>query len=150
MTIEYEDRAETLGLSIDEVITLASIIEWEALPKDYSKVSAVFYNRMEDGMTFDSCATMRYVTGEKKFVYTAEELAIDSPYNTYMYAGLPIGPVANPGKKAIDAALFPSEEFLAEGYKYFCTADPETGDLAFAVTLDAHNENVAMYEDLWK
>ncbi len=149
MTLEYEDRAETLGMTIDEVVTLASIIEWEALPKDYSKVSAVFFNRLSDDTPLGSCATMRYVTGEKKFVYTAEELEIDSPFNTYKYAGLPIGPVSNPGKKAIESALFPDEEYMEQGFEYFCTADPETGDLAFAKTLDEHNDNVAMYEDLW-
>jgi UPF0755 protein len=149
MTLEYEDRAETLGMTVDQVVTLASIIEWEALPKDYSKVSAVFFNRLDDGTPLGSCATLRYVTGEKKFVYTAEERDIDSPFNTYKYAGLPIGPVSNPGKKAIESALYPDEEYIEQGFEYFCTADPETGDLAFAKTLDEHNDNVAMYEDLW-
>jgi len=146
MTIEYEDRAEALGLSIDEVITLASMIEWEALPKDYSNVSAVFYNRLEIDMALGSCATLRYVTGEKKMSYNAEERDIDSRYNTYKYTGLPIGPVCNPGKKSIDAALFPYEEYMAEDYLYFCNKADDSGDLVFAKTIEEHNENDAAWE----
>ena len=148
-TMQYEARAEELGLTVDQVITLASIVEWEALPKDYKKVSAVFHNRLDADMRLDSCATLRYVTGLKKFVYTAEEQAIDSPYNTYKVTGLPIGPIANPGQKAIEAALYPDEEFMNEGYLYFCNKDPETGDLAFARDLKEHEANVAMYSPLW-
>jgi UPF0755 protein len=148
-TMQYEARAEELGLTVDQVMTLASIIEWEALPKDYKKVSAVFHNRLDSDMRLDSCATLRYVTGLKKFVYTAEEQAIDSPYNTYKVRGLPIGPIANPGQKAIEAALYPDEEFMNEGYLYFCNKDPESGDLAFAKDLKEHEANVAMYSPLW-
>lgn len=148
-TLSYEDKAEELGMSIDEIMTLASIIEWEALPNDYSKVSAVFYNRISNEMSLDSCATMRYVTGEKKIVYTAIELDIDSPYNTYKYAGLPTGPVANPGQKAIEAALSPYEEFITAQYLYFCNKEAGTDDLAFAKTLEEHNANVEMYKEFW-
>ncbi|MBT3318516.1 MAG: endolytic transglycosylase MltG [Clostridia bacterium] len=148
-TLSYEDRANEIGMSIDEIITLASLIEWEALPNDYGKVSAVFYNRLSNEMTLDSCATMRYVTGEKKFVYTSIELEIDSPYNTYMYAGLPVGPVANPGQKAIEAALSPNEEYVSDGYLYFCNKEAGTDDLAFARTLEEHNANVEMYKEFW-
>ena len=148
-TLSYEDRAQDLDMSIDEIMTLASMIEWEALPQDYAKVSSVFYNRLSNDMTLDSCATMRYVTGEKKYVYTAIELEIDSPYNTYMYKGLPVGPVANPGQKAIEAALSPDTEFLEGGYLYFCSKGDDTGELAFAKTLDEHNANVEMYKEFW-
>jgi len=148
-TMQYEARAAELGLTVDQVVTLASIIEWEALPKDYKKVSAVFHNRLDSDMRLDSCATLRYVTGLKKFVYTAEEQAIDSPYNTYKVTGLPIGPIANPGQKAIEAALYPDEDFMNQGYLYFCNKDPESGDLAFAKDLKEHEANVAMYSPLW-
>ncbi len=148
-TLQYEDRAEELGMSIDEIMTLASIIEWEALPKDFKKVSSVLYNRINENMTLGSCATLRYITGVKKLVYTAEEMAIASPYNTYIVVGLPVGPVANPGQKAIEAALYPDEEFLSEKYLYFCNKDPETGELAYAKTLKEHEKNVAAYSHLW-
>lgn len=148
-TMQYEARAAELGLTVDQVVTLASIIEWEALPKDFKKVSAVFHNRLDSDMRLDSCASLRYVTGLKKFVYTAEEQQIDSPYNTYKVTGLPIGPIANPGQKAIEAALYPDEDFMTQGYLYFCNKDPETGDLAFAKDLEEHEANVAMYSPLW-
>jgi UPF0755 protein len=138
-----------MGMTVDEAMTLASIIEWEALPKDFKKVSAVFHNRLDADMRLDSCASLRYVTGLKKFVYTAEEQKIDSPYNTYKITGLPIGPIANPGQKAIEAALYPDEDFMSEGYLYFCNKDPKTGDLAFAKTLKEHEANVAEYSPLW-
>ncbi len=148
-TLQFEDRAEELGMTIDEVMTLASIIEWEGLPKDFKKVSAVFHNRLDADMRLDSCASLRYVTGLKKFVYTVEEQKLESPYNTYQITGLPIGPIANPGQKSIEAALYPDEEFMAEGYLYFCNKDPKTGDLAFAKTLEEHEANVAEYSPLW-
>ena len=147
-TLQFEDRAEELGMTVDQVITLASIIEWEALPGDFKKVSAVFHNRIKDGMQLGSCATLRYVTGEKKFVYTEEETKIESPYNTYQVVGLPIGPISNPGQQAIEAALNPDEEFLAEGYLYFCNKDMESGELVFAKSLDEHNANLEEYG--WK
>lgn len=148
-TVTFEDRANELGLSIDEAVTLASIVEWEALPKDYKKVSSVFYNRIKDKMRLDSCATLAYVTGERKLQYSAEERGIDSPYNTYKLIGLPIGPVGNPGQKAIEAALYPDEEFIKEGYLFFCNKDPDTGELAFAKTLKEHEKNVELYSPLW-
>ena len=148
-TLQYEDKAAELGMTIDEVMSLASIIEWEALPKDFKKVSAVFHNRLDTDMRMDSCASLRYVTGLKKFVYSEEERKIESPYNTYLISGLPIGPIANPGQKAIEAALYPDEEFRTAGYLYFCNKDPKTGDLAFATTLEDHNANVAEYSPLW-
>jgi UPF0755 protein len=148
-TMQYEARAAELGLTVDQIVALASIIEWEALPKDFKKVSAVFHNRLDSDMHLDSCATLRYVTGLKKFVYTAEERQNDSPYNTYKVTGLPIGPIANPGQKAIEAALYPDEDFMTQGYLYFCNKDPESGDLAFAKDLEEHEANVAMYSPLW-
>ncbi len=149
-SVTYEDRAKELGLSVNEVVTLASIVEWEALPKDYKKVASVFYNRINEKMRLDSCATLAYVTGIRKLQYTAQERSIDSPYNTYKITGLPAGPVGNPGQKAIEATLYPDEEFIKEGYLFFCNKDPDTGELAFAKTLKEHEKNVEKYSQLWK
>ena len=148
-TLTYEQRAEEMGMTVDEVIALASVIQWEAMPGDFKKVSAVFYNRLAIDMPLQSDATLRYVTGEKKLAYTAEELAIESPYNTYQVRGLPIGPVSNPGQQAIDAALYPDEVFMAEGeeYYYFCLKLPDSTELVFAQTLDEHHANIAAYND---
>jgi len=147
-TLEYEERAQDLGMTIDQVMTLASMIEWEAQPADFKKVSAVFYNRIAEDMKLQSDATLRYVTGKKKLSYTATELAIDSPYNTYAVKGLPIGPISNPGQQAIDAALYPDEEYMVEGeeYYYFSLKSPDSTELVFAKTLEEHNANVAAYE----
>ncbi len=147
---EYEDRAEELGMTVDQVVTLASIIEWEAIPADFKKVSAVFHNRIDKDMTLGSDATLSYIFGEKKLTHTKEEREIDSPYNTYKNSGLPIGPVSNPGQQAIVAALYPDETFMVKGeeYLYFCNKSPDSGELAFAKTLKEHNANKAAYNEL--
>lgn len=146
-TMDYEQRAEELGMTMDEVITLASMIEREALPGDFKKVSAVFHNRLEVDMSLGSDATLSYITGKNQLSYSGADLDIESPYNTYQITGLPIGPISNPGQQAIDAALYPDEEFMAEGeeYYYFCNKDAESGELAFAKTLDEHNANLEEY-----
>lgn len=147
-TLDYEDKATELGMSIDEVMALASMIEWESLPEDFKKVSAVFHNRLEQEKRLESCATLRYVTGEKKLVYSEEERSIESAYNTYRIPGLPIGPVANPGEKAINAALYPSQEYMEEDYLFFRNAAPDSGKLVFAKSLEEHEENTRIYEEL--
>ena len=147
-TVDYDDQAQKMGMSVDQVVTLASMIEWEAQNQDFKKVSAVFHNRLGIEMPLQSCATLRYVTGEKKLAYTKEEISTESPYNTYQIAGLPIGPVSNPGKKAIEAALYPDEGFMAEGYLYFCNKDPKTGELVFAKTLEEQNANKEAFNEL--
>ena len=148
-TDEYRARAEELGMSIDETVILASIIEKEAKTTDFKKVSAVFHNRLNANMPLGSCATMQKVTGEAKYTFTDEELAIDSPYNTYLHTGLPVGPICNPGKDAIEAALYPDEEYITEGYYYFCLTTPESGEQVFAKTYEEHLQNQAEWSQYW-
>ena len=81
---------------------------------------------------------------------TDAELSIASPYNTYLNQGLPVGPICSPSKAAIQAALYPDETFLSEGYLYFCSTSPEEGTLVFARTLEEHEKNVAIYSPLWE
>ena len=78
------------------------------------------------------------------------DLSIDSPYNTYQYEGLPLGPICNPSPEAIRAALYPDEVFIAEKYMYFCSKDPETGELHFSRTLAEHEQAAAIYAPLWQ
>ena len=137
-------------MTIDEVITLASIIEKEAKTADFAKVSAVFHNRIDRDQRLESCATIQYFKNERKLVWTTEELREDSPYNTYLYSGLPVGPICNPSKNAIEAALYPDEQMMEEGYLFFCLGDPDTGELLFAKTLEEHERNKAEYEPLWE
>jgi UPF0755 protein len=81
---------------------------------------------------------------------TSADLTVNSPYNTYIVSGLPAGPICNPSTDAIEAALYPDESFMAENYLYFCSKDPNTGELVFSKTLEEHNAAVALYAPLWK
>lgn len=150
-TDEYLTRAQQLGMTMDQVVTLASLIEREAqAPDDFAKVSAVFHNRLSQDMPLQSCASLSYVLGVTKYVFNESERATDSLYNTYKYKGLPVGPVCNPGKAAIEAALYPNEEYLAGGYLYFCNQNPaETSELVFAKTYEEHQANVEKYQQYW-
>ena len=133
-------------------MTLASMIEREAgMAEDFPRVSAVFHNRLREGMAMESCATLSYALGVKKYTFTETELAAVSPYNTYRNKGLPVGPICNPGRAAIQAALYPSEEYLSEGYLYFCNMNPkQTNQLVFARTYEEHRSNVVMYSPFWE
>ncbi|MBR0596645.1 endolytic transglycosylase MltG [Sinanaerobacter chloroacetimidivorans] len=119
-TQEYYDRAKELGMSINEVITLASVIEREArVSEDRPIISSVFHNRLKIGMPLQSCATVQYILGEQKPVLSIKDTQIESPYNTYLKQGLPPGPICSPGADSIKAALYPADTkylyFLAKG-----------------------------------
>ena len=146
----YRNRAEELGMDMDEVLTLASIIEKEGLRASYAKVSAVFHNRLKEGMALGSDVTVQYAVGVKRLVLTQSELNTKSAYNTYINKGLPVGAICNPGEHAIEAALYPDGEYQEEKYLYFALTDPETGELAFSKTLEKHNEVVETYRPLWE
>ncbi len=150
-TGEWVSRAQELGMTRDQVMTLASIIEREAsVPEDLAKVSAVFHNRLAQGMKLESCATLNYITGLDQYTFSVDEMSIVSSYNTYLNEGLPIGPICNPGAAAITAALYPNEEYLEEGYLYFCNANPkETRALVFSKTYEEHKANVEKYRQYW-
>ena len=143
------DRAEALGMTMDQVLTMASMIEKEAKTDDFAKVSAVFHNRIKAGMSLGSDVTIKYVTGSTNMVLSQEDLSVNSLYNTYRYTGLPLGPVCNPSAAAIDAALYPDETFLEQNYLYFCSTDPNQGTLYFSRTYEEHQQAVAIYSPLW-
>ena len=147
---DYQTRATELGMTMDEVITLASLIEKEAKAADFTKVSAVFHNRLKQNIKLGSDVTIHYITGVRKMNLTNSDLQIDSPYNTYQYAGLPVGPICNPSAEAITAALYPDETYVAENYLYFCSKDPESGELYFSKTQAEHDQAVAIYAPLWQ
>ena len=126
--------------SIHELLTLASIIEKEVPSANEMKiVSGIFHNRLEIGMPLQSCATVNYITGKDTPAVSAEDLEIDSMYNTYMYAGLTPGPISNPGINSIDAALHPQ----SNDYLYFL-ATPQ-GETIYAKTFDEHVANKTRY-----
>lgn len=138
-------------LTQDQTIILASMIEKEAgTADDYGRVSAVFHNRLARGMRLESDPTVKYVTGSTDFILPSDELNLDSAYNTYVIGGLPVGPICNPSKAAIEAALHPNQDYINEGYLYFCSKDPSSGELQFSRTLEEHEAAVAQYRPLWE
>lgn len=137
-TDAYYERTAELGLTVDEVVRLASIIEREARVKDeFARVSSVFHNRLEIGMLLQSCATVQFILQERKEVLLFADIAIDDPYNTYIYAGLPPSPIASPGELAISSALYPEDT----KYLYFVTTEKNDGSHYFNETLEGHNRD---------
>lgn len=133
---EYYDVMEKNGMTLDEIITIASIIEKEVrVPEERPLVSGVIYNRLDIDMSLQMCSTIMYVLDVPRDRVLYRDLEIDSPYNTYKNPGLPIGPIANPGEASIIAALYPDDN----NYLYFVLTDPAVGSHEFNVTLDAHN-----------
>ncbi len=138
------------GLTVDQNIILASMIEKEAgRVEDYGKVSAVFHNRLRLGWRLESDPTATYTFGLSHLVLTPEEINDQNLYNTYVVNGLPVGPICNPSTAALEAAMNPDMDYINAGYMFFCATDPQTKDLAFAITREEHLQNVAKYQQLW-
>jgi UPF0755 protein len=135
----------SLDISSDqahEVITLASIIQKEArLTEDFYKVSRTFKNRLEDGMHLQSDATVSYGVNGNTVSTSSADRANKNGYNTYLYAGLPVGPISAPGSVALDAALHPAKG----DWLYFCTINLETGETLFSSTYAEHEVAVAKW-----
>ncbi len=128
-TDEYKARAKELGLTTNEVITIASIIEEEcALDEERPLVSSVIYNRLDLDMPLGMDSTILFILGEHRYEVTYAETEIDSPYNTYLYPGLPIGPISSPGLASIEAALYPAETDLL----YFVVSDKGDGSMVYS------------------
>jgi UPF0755 protein len=126
-----------------EVVTKASLVEAEArLPEDFGKVARVLENRLADGMPLQLDSTVLYAVGKSSITTTAQDRASDSPYNTYRFPGLPPGPINSPGTAALQAVLDPTPG----EWRYFVSVNPDTGETRFAVTLEEHQENVALFQ----
>lgn len=131
--IPYASDAAKSGMSLQEIVTLASLIEREArIPKDRPLISAVLHNRLRMKMRLDIDATVLYALGKHKTRVLYRDLEVDSPYNTYRNAGLPPGPIANPGLDSIKAALHPA----AVDYLYYVAR--KDGSHIFSRTLAEH------------
>ncbi|WP_447972637.1 endolytic transglycosylase MltG [Nitrospira sp. Kam-Ns4a] len=140
-TAEWRDRASDIGLSVHQVLTLASVIEKETNAEgEYELVSAVFHNRLRRGIPLQSDPTVIYALGAFDGDLKKRDLSVASPYNTYRVAGLPPGPIANPGAKAIRAALYPAPV----PYLYFVSRND--GTHVFSTTLAEHNRAVEKYQ----
>jgi UPF0755 protein len=144
LTPELRSNAATAGLSIRQLVTLASLVEKETgTPSERPLVAAVYSNRRKIGMGMQADPTVIYAL-QKAGKYTGnlrrDDLQFDSPYNTYRYPGLPPGPIAAPGKASLEAAAKPAEV----DYLYFVSKND--GSHAFASTLDEHNRNVFTWQ----
>jgi UPF0755 protein len=128
------------GGELHEKVILASVVEREYRARDEAPlIASVFSNRLEHGIGLYSCATIEYIITEiqgkphpEKITY--DDLKIDSPYNTYKWAGLPYGPISNPGAVALDAASNPAKT----GYYYFVLTDSAEGRHTFSENFDQH------------
>ena len=132
----YKDRASAIGMSMDDVIILASLIEKEAgAALEMGKVSSVLHNRLDDGMKLQCDSTITYVEYVIKPFITGDINRYNSYYNTYKCAALPAGPICNPGKAAMEAALWP------ETTSYYYFAMDSAGNHYYAETYEEHVAN---------
>lgn len=136
----YQKKAESMGLTTEQVITIASLIEKEAaVDEDRGKVASVIYNRLKADMPLQFCSSVQYVLGLQgihREILTNADTQIDSPYNTYTHAGLPPAPICSPGKASIRAALWPDDT----DYMYFVVS----------YKLDGTNEFTSDYDEFQK
>jgi len=140
-TPEWRERAKTLRFSIHQVVTLASIIEKEAgVPEELPIISSVFHNRLKRRMRLESDPTVIYGIKDFNGDITRKHLSTPTPYNTYKMKGLPPGPIANPGKGALAAALFPADT----NFIFFVSKKDNTHQ--FSTNLRSHNRAVRKYQ----
>jgi UPF0755 protein len=132
---------------LHEKVIVASIVEREyRVAEEAPRIASVFYNRLRRNIGLESCATLEYIITEiqgkahPEYI-TIEDKRIDSPYNTYKWAGLPPGPIANPGRIALQAAFHPART----DYLYFVLQDAETGRHHFSRDLSEHNQAKYLY-----
>ena len=128
----FRDRARELNMTEHEVVTLASIIEGEAIyDKERPTISGVYHNRLNRGMRLQADPTIQYIIEDGPRRLLNRDLRIDSPYNTYKHKGLPPGPINSPGAQSLKAALYPEEnEYLffvarGDGYHTFTTNEKD-------------------------
>jgi len=142
---QMQDGYQRQGLSLYQAVTLASIIQREAvLEEEMPMIASVFYNRLNNGMSLDTDPTVQYALGYDllqktwwKNPLSLDDLKVNSSYNTYLNPGLPPGPISNPGLSALKAVAFPAQT----GYFYFRMACDNSGRHNFAVTFEQHQQN---------
>ncbi len=140
-----QDGFQRQGLSLFQAVTLASIIQREAvLEEEMPTIASVFFNRLSSGMSLDTDPTIQYALGYDllgrtwwKNPLSLDDLQVNSSYNTYLHPGLPPGPIANPGLSALKAVAFPAQT----GYYYFRMACDNSGRHNFAVTFEQQKAN---------
>ncbi|HIV80128.1 MAG TPA: endolytic transglycosylase MltG [Candidatus Avanaerovorax faecigallinarum] len=139
---ERKDDIEAFGMTVHEFLSLTSVVESESLfEEDRPKIAGVFMNRLEEGMPLQSDITVLYALQEKRVNVTYDDLEVDSPYNTYKYTGLPVGPVCSVSAPVMDDTL----AYEKSDYLYFFAK--EDGTVIYSKTLEEHDKAVS--ENLW-
>lgn len=141
MTPERRAEIADRGWTLNQVVTLASIVQKEAVDADMPKIAGIFIKRLQENRKLESDATVNYVTGKGERQPTFEDTRLDSPYNTYRNIGLPPGPICNPGLSALEAVLNPE----ITDYLYFLNA-PD-GRTIYSRTYEEHLQQKKQYLD---
>jgi UPF0755 protein len=149
MVHQFRQVAQEIGLNaglnsdVPKVVTMASIVEKEtAAPEERPLVASVYYNRLAQNMALDADPTVIYaelLAGTYLGSLHHDDMAVNSPYNTYRFPGLPPGPIGNPGRSSLEAALHPDNS------KFLYFVSNGNGHHRFARSLEEHNRNVAAY-----
>ncbi|WP_062293398.1 endolytic transglycosylase MltG [Demequina phytophila] len=143
-TITVLDKHGVAAEDREQVLTVASLVEREAkLDEDRPIIASVIYNRLDQGMKLELDSTVKYLTQTEGVWTSDDERATDSPYNTYMYEGLPPGPIAGAGEASIEAAVNPAET----DYLFFVTVNLDTGETKYASEYSDHLANVQELQD---
>lgn len=142
-TSDFEKRADSLNFTMNQVITLASIVEGEAvIPEERPVISALYQNRLKRRMHLQADPTIQYIIPDGPRRLLNNDLEIDSPYNTYKYYGLPPGPVNNPGAESIKAVLYPAD------VKYLYMVAKGDGSHTFSYRLQDHLNAKAKFDKI--
>lgn len=141
VSLRFQKRFKELDYTVNEIVTLASIVEWEAQTREEQPIiSGLYWNRLDRGMRLQADPTVNYAVGERRRLLY-EDYKVGHPYNTYIHRGLPPGPITNPSLSAIKAALFPADH----DYLYM-VATPK-GTHAFSETFEEHKKKSAKWRE---
>jgi UPF0755 protein len=137
----HEARFKELDTSVNEIVALASIVEWEAkVDSEKATISGLYWNRLNRGMRLQADPTINFIIGERRRLLY-EDYKVEDPYNTYLHRGLPPGPITNPSLSSIEAALYPDDN----NYLYM-VASPD-GSHAFSKTFEEHKRKSAQWRE---
>ncbi|MGC5326844.1 endolytic transglycosylase MltG [Brevibacillus sp. SYSU BS000544] len=143
---EWITQLQKRDLSLDEAVTLASIVEREVVvDEERPVVAGVFFNRIRDNWMLQSCATVQFILGKQRDRITFDDLKIESPYNTYLNPGLPPGPIASPGRASLAAVVQPAKH----DFFFFVTKKDGSSQHFFSKTLEEHMARDAKSRGNW-
>lgn len=133
--VDLRNMAEDLGMTVDEAVVMASIIEMESrLAHERPMISGIIHNRLAIDMRLQMCSTVKYTMDDPPIRLSVAQTQVDTPFNTYVHAGLPIGPITNPGAAALRAAVNPANH----DYIFFVLYNFDTGEHFFSRTAEEH------------